>query len=203
MRSSASARPAVDASAAPAAAAAALPAPARARLSRLADLALLVAASLVLFVFESLAPSPLPWLRLGLANVVTVAVLFSDGVAAALLVTLARVLLGSLLVGGFLSPAFLLSISGGLAGLLAMAAARRLAPRALSAVGVSVAGSVGHNVGQLLALSLVFVRTADALRLLPYLVLSATLTGCLTGLLAAALIAYLAPRRRLGHGAVT
>ncbi len=199
MRSSASAPPSLDAAGVSAATAVA----ARARLSRLADLALLAAASLVLFVFESLAPSPLPWLRLGLANIVTVAVLFSDGAAAALLVTLARVLVGSLLVGGFLSPAFLLSLSGALAALLAMAAARRLAPRALSAVGVSVAGAVGHNIGQLLALSLLFVKAADALRLLPYLTLSATLTGCLTGLLAAALLARLAPRRRPGHGTVT
>ena len=178
-------------------------APERARLRRLTELSLLAAASLVLFVFESLVPVPPPWLRLGLANVVTVGVLFLHGAAAALIVTLARVVLGSLLVGGFLSPAFLLSLSGGLAALLAMAAARRLAPSALSPVGISVLGSIGHNVGQLVALSALYVRAPDAMRLLPYLTLSATLAGCLIGLLAAALIAYLATRRRLGHGAAT
>jgi uncharacterized membrane protein len=84
-----------------------------------------------------------------------------------------------------------------------MAAARRLAPRALSAVGVSVVGSAGHNLGQLAAVSLLFVKSADALRLLPYLLLSATLSGCLIGLLAAALIAYVSSRRRFGHDATT
>jgi heptaprenyl diphosphate synthase len=174
--------------------------PARAAIRRTTDLALLTAASLVVYVFESLVPAPLPWLRLGLANVVTVTVLRMDGVWPALVVTLLRVLLGSLLVGSFLSPAFLLSLSGAATALMAMAAARGLAPRAFSVVGISVTGAVAHNLGQLLALAALVLRAPEALRLLPYLVLSATLVGVLSGFAAHALCAHLIARRGGHHG---
>lgn len=177
------------------------PAP-RYAIRRLTDLALLTGASLVLYVFESLVPAPLPWLRMGLANVVTVTVLHTDGLWPAFVVTLLRVLLGSLLIGTFLSPAFLLSVSGGMVALAAMAAARRLAPRRLGIVGVSALGAVGHNVGQLAALAALILHAGEALRLLPYLLLSATLIGALTGFTAYALRAYLMTRRggRYGTG---
>ena len=171
----------------------------RARIRRLVDLSLLTAASLVLFVFESVIPAPLPWVRLGLANVVTVSVLFLYGVRAAFLVTILRVLLGSLLVGTFLAPAFFLSLAGGLAAATLMAIARRVASPPLGIVGISTLGAVAHNAGQLAVLSLLFLRGADALRLLPYLTLSATLLGVFTGIAARALTSYLASRGEILH----
>ncbi|MFN0150952.1 MAG: Gx transporter family protein [bacterium] len=166
----------------------------RTRIRRLVDLALLVSASLVLFLFESIIPAPLPWVRLGLANVMTVAVLYLYGTRDAFLLTIFRVVLGSLLLGSFLAPAFFLSLGGGLAAAAVMAAARALASRWLSIVGISVLGAVAHNAGQLVILSLFFLRGPDAVHLLPYLTLSATLLGAFTGFAARALVGYLAAR---------
>ncbi len=174
--------------------------PRRAALRRRTELGLLTAASLVLFVFESFLPSPVPWLKIGLANIVTVTVLARDGFRAALAVTLVRVVIGSLLLGSFLSPAFLLSLSGALVALAAMAAARAAAPRLLSVVGVSIVGAVGHNVGQLAVVAVLFLRAREVFHLLPYLTLSATLVGVLTGLSARALTTYLETRRGGRHG---
>jgi uncharacterized membrane protein len=61
-------------------------------------------------------------------------------------------------------------------------------------VGISTLGAVFHNAGQLAVLSLLFLRGAEALRLLPWLTLSATLLGAFTGIAARALAAYLATR---------
>ncbi len=166
----------------------------RARIRRLVNLALLAAASLVLFLFESVIPAPLPWVRLGLANVMTVTVLFLYGTREAFLLTILRVVLGSLLLGAFLAPAFFLSLGGGLAATAVMAAARALASRSLSIVGVCVLGAVAHNAGQLVILSAFFLRGPDAVHLLPYLTLSATLLGAFTGFAARALVGYLAAR---------
>lgn len=166
----------------------------RERIRRLVTLSLLTAASLVLFLFEALIPAPLPWVRLGLANVMTVSVLYLYGARDALLLTLVRVVLGSLLVGAFFAPAFFLSLGGGVLAVAAMAAARALGSRRLSIVGVSVAGAVAHNAGQLAVLSLFFLRGADAVRLLPYLTLSATLLGALIGFVAGALVDALTAR---------
>jgi len=157
-------------------------------------LSLLTAAALVLFLFEALVPAPLPWVRLGLANVMTVTVLYLYGARAAFWVTLLRVVLGSLLVGAFLAPAFFLSLGGGVLAVAVMAAARALGSRSLSIVGVSVLGAVAHNAGQLAVLSLFFLRGRDAVHLLPYLTLSATLLGAFTGFAAAALVKVLAAR---------
>lgn len=173
----------------------------RRRLRRLARLALLTGSALVLHVFETLVPAPLPWLRVGLANVVAVTLLETDGPGAALVVTLLRVVLGALLLGALLSPAFLLSLAGGLAAVGAMVAARALARGVLSLVGISVVGAVAHNAGQAALLATLFVPPAAALRLLPWLVLSATLVGGLTGLSARALAQYLTAARGGRHGA--
>jgi len=74
-----------------------------------ARLAIFVAVATVLQVAESLVPKPVPWLRLGLANAVTLLVLIRAGAAPAGVVTVVRLLLGGLVLGTLGSPAFLLS----------------------------------------------------------------------------------------------
>ncbi|MCL4491649.1 MAG: Gx transporter family protein, partial [Nitrospirae bacterium] len=76
--------------------------------------ALLSSYALALHGFETLIPSPIPWLRLGLSNIVTLVTLYQYGMKPALMVTLIRVVLGSLFLGTFLGPAFFLSLGGGL-----------------------------------------------------------------------------------------
>ena len=120
-------------------------------LRRLTRCAVLTALALALSVAEGLVPLtvlfPLPGLRLGLANLVTVYALCRLSGRDALLILVARCLLGSLLGGNLTALAF--SLSGGLLALAVMALLLRLS--CLSLFGVSIAGAAAHNTGQILA----------------------------------------------------
>jgi heptaprenyl diphosphate synthase len=151
-----------------------------------ARLGLLVAVAATLQIAESLVPKPLPWLRLGLANAVTLFVLVRVGFSAALAVALLRVLLSGLLLGTLGSPPFLLSAAGGTLACLAMAIALRAASPPLSLLGVSVVGAAAHGVGQLAVLGVLVGGGEAILALAPVLLASAVPLGLLTGALVVA-----------------
>jgi heptaprenyl diphosphate synthase len=159
----------------------------------LSRLAALTAVAIVLQIAESLVPKPLPWLRLGLANGAALLALERLGVRAGVAVTVARVLLGSLLLGTFGGPAFALSAAGGGAAILTMALARRFAVPPLSLLGVSVLGAGAHVAGQLAAFGAVFGVGIGAVALAPVLTLGAVPLGFVTGGV------VLAVHRRLGE----
>ena len=73
---------------------------------RMAILSLIVALGVVLHRLEILIPLPSPWIKLGLANVMTLVTLIFFGLRDALTVTLLRIMLGSIIGGTFLSPTF-------------------------------------------------------------------------------------------------
>lgn len=148
--------------------------------ARLARCAVLTALALALSAAEGLAPLtvlfPLPGLRLGLANLVTVYALCRLSGREALLILTARCLLGALVGGNLMSLAF--SLSGGLLALGVMALTLGL-PQ-LSLFGVSIAGAAAHNTGQILA-ALAVLRSASPLLYLPPLLLCSLVTGAVTG----------------------
>lgn len=147
---------------------------------RLTRCAVLTALALAISVCEGLAPIsvliPLPGLRLGLANLVTVyaLVMLSPGESFAIL--LSRCLLGSI-VGGNLS-ALAFSLAGGVLAFLVMWGLLRLP--GLSLFGVCIAGAAAHNTGQVLAAMAVLSSPAVAVYLAP-LLLSSVVTGAVTG----------------------
>lgn len=152
---------------------------------RLALMGLLLALGAAVYVAEAAfsPPWPLPGAKLGLANVVTLVVLALYGRRAAAVQAVARTVLGSLLTGTLLSPAFAFSLAGALAALMAMIAVTGLGSRVFSLVGVSVSGSVAHVLAQM-AVAILVVGHIGVLIELPYLILVAVLAGCFTGLLA-------------------
>jgi heptaprenyl diphosphate synthase len=122
--------------------------------------------------------------RPGLANLMTLVALLALGWRAALLVTLLRVVIGSLLVGSFLGPGFLLSFAGGLASTAAMALLAPGAWRLWSPLAVSAAGAVVHGAAQLLALkALQLLPAGDLSWLVPLVLVPALAAGLFTGLL--------------------
>ena len=151
--------------------------------------AALVAAACVLQVAESLIPHPVPGVRLGLANIVTLVTLAELGLGAALEVALLRTVVASLVLGSFLSPGFLLSFFSAAASTLVMWAFWRLSARfpslGFSIVGVSVAGAVAHNASQLYLAYLLLVRHEGIFYFAPWLAVSGVVTGWLTALVAA------------------
>ena len=155
-------------------------------------IALLSAYAIGIHALESLLPSPIPWMRLGLANVITVIALMLYGFRTAMLVTLVRVLLSSLLTGTFPGPAFILSLGGGVSSTLAMGLAASVCQRLFSAVGLSIIGAFFHNMAQLvLAYFFVIQRIEAVLFIMPVITLIGTLTGTLNGLVAAMVIGSL------------
>jgi heptaprenyl diphosphate synthase len=147
-------------------------------------LGVLVALAVSLNVLESMIPTPLPWVRLGLANLLALVAILTSGWKEGLLVTVLRILISSLLFGGFLSPAFLLSLGGGLAGTAVMALMAPGVWRFYSPLSMSVAGAFAHGTVQVLVLRLVLVRTWEVLYLLPWVLFPALLSGVVTGVLA-------------------
>ena len=147
---------------------------------RLTRCAVLTALALAISVCEGLVPLsvliPLPGLRLGLANLVTVYALCRLSGRDALGILVSRCLLGAGVGGNLTAPA--LSLSGGLLALGTMWLLLRVP--GLSLFGVCIAGAAAHNTGQILAAMGVLASPAIAIYLAPLLAAS-VLTGAVTG----------------------
>lgn len=148
---------------------------------RLVYLSLLLAMATALHVLEGLFPIPLPFpgVKLGLANIVTLLILYLYDLRAGLTVAIARVILGSLLGGTFLAPGFLLALTGAVVSTLLMALLVKKTA-CFSPLGISLAGAVGHNLGQLVMAALLLQNRAIFFYL-PVLLLAAIPTGLVTG----------------------
>jgi heptaprenyl diphosphate synthase len=152
-------------------------------------IALLSAYALALHGLESLIPMPIPWLRVGIANIITLTALVLFGFRAAMMVTVTRVTLASIFGGSFLGPGFILSMGGGLAGTLSMGIVFALVPRLFGPVGLSLIGALFHNLSQLFLGYLLFIQKIEPIIMItPVLVLLGTITGVVNGLVADLLI---------------
>lgn len=154
------------------------------RVHELSRLALLLALATVIHTTEAFLPVTLVWFRFGFANIMGLAALYLFGFRDALVVTLGRIFLGSLASGLFGSPAFILSLAGGLSAILAMGFVHKFASRIFSEVGISVVGAVFHNMGQLAAAYLILIRNEGILLLIPLMLVTATVTGFINGVAA-------------------
>ena len=160
---------------------------------RVARLALLTAIALTIFLVEAQLPAaPIPGVKLGLANIVTVYAVFALGPRDALMVLCARVFLGAVFSGQMMT--LLYSGSGGLLSWLALCLLCRLLDRKQMWLASPVAGMC-HNVGQLLAAAGV-MRTWAVLAYLPYLVIAGVVAGLFTGVAAPVLDGRLAKLRK-------
>lgn len=151
---------------------------------RLVLLAMLTAVAMILSYVESLLPSVgIPGVKRGLANIAVIFALFRFGWKEAAALSLVRVVLVSLLFGSV--GAMLYSLAGAVLSLAVMALLRRI--DRFSTVGISVAGGVAHNAGQIL-MAMLILQTKQLLGYLPVLAVSGIAGGVLTGLAAALLI---------------
>lgn len=146
--------------------------------------ALLTALALALSYLENLFPLslaiPVPGVKLGLANIVTVFALYALGTREALEILFSRCFLGALFAGNM--NALIFSLLGGFSAMLAMIFCRRWTR--LSIYGVSIVGAAAHNCGQIAAAILTLGNSA-VLYYLPILLAVSLLTGTLTGLVSA------------------
>lgn len=148
-------------------------------------IALLSAYALALHGFESLIPTPIPWFRVGLANIITITAFILLGFRAAMMVTLIRVVIASIFTGSFLGPGFILSMGGGISSILAMGLIRSLLPRLFGPVGLSLIGALFHNLSQLFLAYMLFIGKIEPVLIVsPILILTGTITGSVNGLVA-------------------
>jgi len=143
-------------------------------------MALLTAIALTIFMAEAQIPNPfpIPGIKLGLANIVTVYAMFVLGPADTLMILISRVFLGSVFSGQMMT--FFYSLSGGLACYIAMLGLRRILTRKQIWV-CSAIGGACHNAGQLAA-AILIARTPALIAYLPYLLPAGLAAGLFTGL---------------------
>lgn len=175
----------------------------RLRLQRMVRLSLFVAGAAALHVMETWIPNPFtvvlgPGAKLGIANIVTLAVVLAYGWRDALAVAGLRALLGSLLGGTFLTFGFFMSFSGAVMSSLLMGMVRLALGEKLSAIGLSVLGAVTHNVTQLIVASL-WAAHFGLMVQLPYLLLFAIPTGYFVGIVGSLLYRYM-PKEYIRKG---
>lgn len=149
---------------------------------RIAELSVLTAVSLIIFIVELQIPNPfpIPGIKLGLANIITVfAVYHYKAYEVAMIVTV-RLLLGSVFSGNFM--ALIYSASGAFLCLLGMLLLKRMIDEKHIWI-ASVFGAVLHNTGQIIA-AVIVTQTVEIVAYYPFLLVSGCLAGAFTGLCA-------------------
>ena len=151
-----------------------------------AFLGMCVSIALVLAYVEVLLPpvfAAVPGIKMGLPHIILIFLLYRRGVPAAAVVSLLRMVLVTLLFGN--TMAFFYSLAGGALSMAVMALLKRL--NFLSVTGVSVAGAIAHNVGQI-GMAMLLLGTAELGYYLVVLAITGTIAGILIGLAGALLI---------------
>ncbi|MBN2461685.1 MAG: Gx transporter family protein [Candidatus Cloacimonetes bacterium] len=147
---------------------------------RIILLAFLTAFASTIYMVETFIPKPLPFLRLGLANIVVLITLLLGQLRAALLVALGKSVIGGFITGTLLSPTTLLSLGGSISSILVMFLIIH-ADLGMSIIGVSIGGAVVHNLVQLSIVRVLLIPQDRIFYLTPLLLIMGIVTGAFTG----------------------
>ena len=155
------------------------------RNKKIATSALMIALAMILSFVESQIPSffPIPGIKLGLANIAVIFALYRLSIKDAIVVSLIRVVVVSTLFGTSLTLAY--SLSGAVLSLLIMVLLKK--SERFSIVGVSVAGGISHNIGQII-MAIILMHNSVISYYLPFLIISGIVTGVVIGLVSAKIV---------------
>ena len=155
------------------------------RNKKIATSALMIALAMILSFVESQIPSffPIPGIKLGLANIAVIFALYRLSIKDAIVVSLIRVVVVSTLFGTSLTLAY--SLSGAVLSLLIMVLLKK--SDRFSIVGVSVAGGISHNIGQII-MAIILMQNSVISYYLPFLIISGIVTGVVIGLVSAKIV---------------
>ena len=151
---------------------------------------MLLALSVAINIIEANLPlfnGYIPGLKLGLANIVTLFIIYKFSLKDAFYVGILRVFLVGILRIGLFSTTFFFSLSGVLLSIISMYLSKNFLK--LSIVGVSIIGSVAHSIGQVL-ISIILLQMNSMIYYLPWLLLFSIPTGILVGLICKQLIKF-------------
>ena len=149
-------------------------------LKRLTIISMLLAMAIVLNYLESFIPVFVPGVKLGLANVIILIMLYEFKWYEALAVDILRILIVSLIRGTILSPAFFMALSGGMLSYLIMLLFSRI--KIFSKIGVSVLGSLSHATGQII-IAIILLDSFDLVYYLPFIAILSLGTGIISGII--------------------
>lgn len=150
---------------------------------RLTFLGLLIGYSLILYIIETYIPNPLvaifPGAKLGLTNIITLISLMLLGIRNTFIIVTVRVILSSIFSGPL--SYLLFSMGGAYLSLMLMYFSSGI--KDLSIIGISIIGSIGHNIGQLIVASII-VKNMFTIGYLPFMLLTSLITGVFVGMVA-------------------
>lgn len=149
---------------------------------RLFYIAFLSTMAIFLAIAEHMIPKPLPWMRIGLANAITLYAFTIMRPREVLLLVVSRTVAASLLIGTFLSVTFILSFSGALSSFAVMYLVYAFLRRWFSLIGVSIFGALTSNMVQLMLVNAIFIRSALSYYFIPILLGFALVGGIISGL---------------------
>ncbi len=161
-------------------------------------LAFFTSLAITIYVLENLIPKPLPFMKLGLANVVVLLLIWKGNYLAGIVVLISKTILGGLLTGLLFSPMTVISLGASLTAFILMFLAIR-SKFGFSLQGVSIIGATGHNLMQLAIVNWLLIRSIAVWKLLPLMILLGMITGLITGYLAYLLSRQPAVERYLGN----
>ena len=145
--------------------------------------ALFSAAAITIYFLEMLIPKPVPFLKLGLANVFVLLFLANKLYKEGFLILFSKSIIGGILTGTLVSPTTVLSLGGGLLSYVVMLFVLQTGIP-FSIVGISIFGAVSHNIAQIFLVYLLLIQNTSIFYLLPILLLLGVATGLLSGYLA-------------------
>lgn len=156
-------------------------------------LTMLLSLSVVLNIIESFIPffSSIPGLKLGLANIIILIVLYLYSFKDALYISMLRIILVGILRTGLFSTTFFFSLGGAVLSLVAMFITKKTK---LSIIGVSIIGSISHSIGQVLV-AIIFLKNTYIIYYIPWLLLFSIPTGIIVGLTSKVILENLEKRK--------
>ena len=149
---------------------------------KMTQMALLSAIALTIFMVEAQIPAlvPIPGVKLGLANIVTVFAVFAMGPKEASAILFVRIFLGAVFAGNF-STIFYSAAGGALAILVTILLRKILTEKQLWVAGIM--GAIAHSIGQM-AMAVAITQTVGLVSYLPLMIVCSIITGLFTGLCA-------------------
>lgn len=149
-------------------------------------LSMLLSISIVLNILESFIPIfNFPGIRIGLANIITLIVLYTYGAKEAVYISILRVLLVGILRTGLFSITFYFSIFGSIFSITSMILFKKTK---LSIIGVSIIGAITHNIGQIIV-ALILINT-NLMYYMPILIITSMITGTIIGFISKELLNF-------------
>ena len=147
----------------------------------------LTALAMIFSYIESIIPVPIPvpGIKLGVANIAVITILYTLGIKEAVIINILRISLTAMLFGNLNS--FLFSIAGAVLSMVTMIVLKKI--DSFSYIGVSVSGAIMHNVGQIIAA--IFIMGSSAIiYYLPVLIIAGVITGIIIGIVSGIVVKY-------------